>query len=66
MHSPVHARVLVNKILVLIPILFIILRIWSTFQHFYFIYLTDNAVDGCISRGEKTVYVALGFLQVSA
>jgi len=57
----------VNKILVFIPVLFIILRVWATVQYFFSVYVSRyHAIDNgrCIPAGLKVVHVILGVLQV--
>ena len=56
----------VNKILVFIPVLFIILRVWATVQYFFSVYASYHAVNNgrCIPEGLEVVHVVLGVLQV--
>lgn len=56
----------VNKILTLIPILFIILRIWSLVQYFYTISIAKRHPNGCVPHRLKTGYLTLGILQVKS
>ncbi len=57
----------VGRILVFIPVLFVLLRVWAVVQYFYTIYLTHLTDESgrCIpSDPHKTIHVALGVLQV--
>jgi len=57
----------VGKILIFIPVLFVLIRIWSVIQYFYTTYLTGlTDVSGqCIpSSPYQAIYVSLGIFQV--
>lgn len=57
-----------KRLLVLIPVVFVLLRMWCTVQYFYTVYLANIAQnDGqCISTGFKDGHLVLGILQVGA
>ena len=56
----------VGRILTLIPMLFVILRVWCTAQSLYVYHLADYSYNhnGCISGGLRKGYITLGVLQV--
>ncbi len=57
----------VGRILLFIPVLFVLLRVWAVVQYFYTIYLTHLTDESghCIpSDPHKTIHVVLGVLQV--
>jgi len=56
----------VNKILVFIPVLFIVLRVWATVQYFFSVYVVQNALHNghCIPNDLHVPHVVLGVLQV--
>lgn len=57
----------VGRILLFIPILFVLLRVWAVVQFFYIIYLTNltDPSGRCIPTDpHKTIHVFLGVLQV--
>ena len=54
----------VNKILTLIPLLFIFLRIWSLVQYIYTVSIAKHYPDGCVPQGLKAGYLTLGIMQV--
>ena len=55
-----------KQLLLFIPLAFFLLRIWSTAQYFYTLYLSSIAQnDGqCIPTGLRDGQLALGILQV--
>ena len=57
-----------GRILLFIPVLFILLRVWAVVQYLYTVYLTHltDSSGRCIPTDpHKTIHVALGVLQVS-
>ena len=58
----------VGRILLFIPVLFILLRVWAVVQYLYIVYLTQltDPSGRCIPTDpHMTVHVVLGVLQVS-
>ena len=58
----------VGRILLFIPVLFVLLRVWAVVQYLYIVYLTQlTDPSGCCIPADphKTVHVVLGVLQVS-
>ena len=64
--SKTSGFVKVNKILTLIPLLFIILRIWSLVQYFYTISIAKRFPNGCVPPGLKAGYLTLGIIKVKS
>lgn len=58
-HSEIEQRLL------LIPIVFILLRIWGTIQFFFSIATSGHNQHGCIPYAMHTTYFVLGILQVT-
>ena len=57
----------VGRILLFIPVLFVLLRVWAVVQYLYTVYLTHltDPSGRCIpTDSHKTIHVALGVLQV--
>ena len=54
----------VGRILTLIPLLFILLRVWCTVQLIFVHYLYSHKRNGCILSGLRKGYVTFGVLQV--
>ena len=57
----------VNRILSLVPVTFIFLRMWSTIQYYFTLYLAHVAAKNgghCIPNGLKTAHVVLAVFQV--
>ena len=55
-----------KRLLVFIPVMFILLRIWCTLQYFYTVYLANIAQndDQCIPTSFKDGQLVLAILQV--
>ena len=62
--SETDGLVKVNKILTVIPVLFIILRAWSTVQYIYTNSIAKYHHNGCIPTTLKAGYLTFGILQV--
>jgi len=54
----------VEKRLLLIPLVFILLRIWGTIQFFFSIATSELNEEGCVPNWVATIYFMLGLLQV--
>ena len=54
----------IERRLLLIPIVFILLRMWGTIQFFFSLATSDLNQDGCVPYWVATVYHVLGVLQV--
>ncbi len=65
MRSESASRSGIEKRLLLIPLMFILLRVWGTVQFFFSIATSDLNQDGCVPQWMATVYYVLGILQVS-
>ncbi len=55
----------VKQRLIFIPMAFILLRMWGTIQFFYSLTRRHKVMDGCVSEGDKILFVTFGVLQVS-
>ena len=64
--SEASGFVRVNKLLTFIPLLFIILRIWSLVQYIYTICITKRYPTGCVPPGLKAGYLTFGIMQVKS
>ncbi len=60
-----RGRASIDKRLLLIPLAFVLLRMWGTVQFFFSIATSDLNQDGCVPHWVATVYYVLGLLQVS-
>ena len=54
----------VEKRLMLIPLMFVLLRMWGTIQFFFSIATSSLNQGGCVPPWMQTVYLVLGILQV--
>ena len=66
--SAMYQLTKVGRILLFIPILFVVLRMWAVVQYFYTIYLVNVAQNNsrCIpANPHETVHIVLAVLQVS-
>lgn len=57
-------RMEVKQRLLLIPIVFILLRMWGTIQFFYSLANADQNNDGCIPKTAQKVFYGLAIVQV--
>ena len=59
-----NLRMEVKQRLLLIPIFFIVLRMWGTVQFFYSLANSDRNSDGCIPKTSQKVFFVLAIMQV--
>ena len=58
------ARLEVKQRLLLIPLMFILLRIWGTMQFFYSLIKSGSIHKGCVSIADAKTFYVLGIAQV--
>lgn len=54
----------VKQRLLLIPIVFILLRMWGTLQFFYSLAVSHQNKDGCIPKTSQKVFLGFAIVQV--
>lgn len=59
-----EARSQVQQRLLLIPMLFILLRMWGTIQFFFALVKKNDIDSGCVSKSDSISLFALGIFQV--
>jgi formaldehyde-activating enzyme involved in methanogenesis len=54
----------VESRLLLIPVIFILLRMWGTIQFFFSLAVADSVDNGCVPKSTHIAFYVLGILQV--